>query len=29
MLTEGFDLDEKFAELNKKWTGAREKLEIE
>lgn len=29
MLTEGFDLDKKFAELNKKWTEAREKLEIE
>lgn len=28
MMTEGFDLDKAFAELNEKWTAAREKLEI-
>lgn len=29
MMTEGFDLDAKFAELNEKWAAAREKLELE
>lgn len=29
MLTDGFDLDAKFAELNQKWTAAREKLDAE
>lgn len=29
MLTEGFDLDNTFKELNEKWKAAREKLEIE
>lgn len=29
MMTEGFDLDTKFEELNEKWKAAREKLELE
>ena len=28
MLTDGFDLDSTFADLNEKWTAARQKLDI-